>query len=276
MQLAGFIKYMRRNKSEETIKGYICSLNKFKAYLGNNKGTRANVDAYVQHLIDTNNSPASVHRHYWAVKSYFNYLGIGETIKGIQLPKLMLSDAKSATKDEIESLLNYEHLTARESLMIVLTYTLGLRVGELLRIKIEHYDPEVHSIRITSEKKRSGALTDTMHLEKKAWTDLESYIKTLTFTNGFLFSPDGVKAISPDTVRNHLAQLCRAIGIRYLNPHSFRHGRGTDLAISGASKEQIRQYLRQRSDKTASRYIHMKGMDLKDKIPPAFITEEKT
>lgn len=276
MSLAGFKKYLSRNKSPRTVRNYSNSLKRFDIWAGKVDWTAELVDSYVQYLIDNGHSATSVHQSFWAIKAYFKFMGCGDELRAISLPKIIAEDPKCATPDEINALLDYKHISLMEKTMIMVLYSCGLRVGEMVILTPDDYDSENHTLSVTTEKKRSGSRIDRMPLEEVMYLQLEQYIDTLPNGTKYLFSVNGDTPINTETVRYRLAQLCKGAGIRKLNPHSLRHAFGTQLAISGLSVDQIKSALRQNSTTSAERYMHMTAMDLKDKLPSLLGKKEDT
>lgn len=248
---------------------YRSILRQFFAWAGDQELTADLVDTYIQELIDSEYRPASIQTKFWAIKSYFKYLGREEELKQISLPKIVPDDPRCATPEEIEKLLEYPYLQLQDELIIIMLYSLGLRIGELVTIEAGDYDAERHLIKVTSEKKRSGPTKDWLELEERVYETLERYLSTQPEGTKYVFTANGNKPLSTETVRYRLSKLCKQVGIRKLNPHSFRHARGTELAKAGLSKQQISAYLRQKSETSAERYIHMTAMDV-PKVPTIF------
>jgi site-specific recombinase XerD len=235
--------------------------------MNGNKPTGKSVDRYVQYLIDTGHSASATHQSFWAIKAYFRYKGREDELVGISLPKILVKDPNCATPEEIQKLLDYKFTSLMEKTMIVLLYSCGLRVGELIQLRITDFDRENRTLSVRTKKKRMGSVIDRMPLEDVTYTVLDNYIKKLPAKHIYLFSFNGTDPINTRTVRYRLKQLCKGVGIKKLNPHSLRHAYGTQLAITGLSVEQIQAALRQNSPTSAERYMHMTAMDLKGKLP---------
>lgn len=120
-------------------------------------------------------------------------------------------------------------MRARNSAIVALFYTTGLRVGELVRIDLAHWNHRDDSIRLPHTKNTDP---HTLFLHPGTKELLMRWLQVRGPEPGKLFTgqhrpPDA--SLHPATVRDMLASRCRAAGIEYFGTHDFRRTFATTM-----------------------------------------------
>jgi len=129
----------------------------------------------------------------------------------------------------------------RDRLMMSLTLYLGLRVGELVALKVKDLGFDSGEITVHALK---GGRTRTYLLEERLWKLLKRYLKKETITE-----PDErLFPVTDQTAKNVFKRVAKAAGLsKDFSIHSLRHTCGMLRAKSNDSPIKIMLWLRHRS-----------------------------
>lgn len=144
---------------------------------------------------------------------------------------------------------NRKHLIA-----LKLGYSCGLRIGELVRLKIRDVRFDTHSIRIDSGKGNKDRL---VMMDRALAPDLSAYVSTLP-PSGYLFPGQSEPHISVRTAAKYLDYAANKAGIdRRVHFHMLRHSFATHLLESNVPLRTIQTLLGHSSSKTTEIYTHV-------------------
>ena len=170
MDNAIYKKYLnQRNLSENTIKSYILDVDRFKEYLMSeyglnvNETKKAHILTYLVRLQKSGKSSSTIARTISAFKNLFNYLKNEKQIKdnpavSIHSPKQIKKKPTILTEEEISHLMKLPNKNKfkgiRDLAMLELMYSSGIKVSELINIKIKDTNLSSGIISIEGEKER--------------------------------------------------------------------------------------------------------------------------
>lgn len=141
--------YLEQGVSENTLSAYRSDLDKFCLFLkGENLMTVTGLDieSYLAHRVDLGLKPRSTARSISALKRFYQYFVREKIISdspmlNIAQPKAGQSLPKTLSEAEVEALLNApnteEAMGLRDKAMLELLYATGLRVSELVGLRME-------------------------------------------------------------------------------------------------------------------------------------------
>jgi len=133
-------------------------------------------------------------------------------------------------------------------------YSSGLRIGELLALKLEDIDSKRMLVRVNLGKGKRDRLT---LLSDKVLIDLRIYFKEYRPKN-WLFESPGGQAYSSSSVRKIIKKAANIAGIKkHINPHMLRHSFATHLLEAGTDLRYIQTLLGHKSSKTTEIYTHV-------------------
>ena len=133
-------------------------------------------------------------------------------------------------------------------------YSSGLRIGELLALKLEDIDSKRMLVRVNLGKGKRDRLT---LLSDKVLIDLRIYFKEYRPKN-WLFESPGGQALSSSSVRKIIKKAANIAGIKkHINPHMLRHSFATHLLEAGTDLRYIQTLLGHKSSKTTEIYTHV-------------------
>jgi integrase/recombinase XerD len=213
-------------------------------------------------------SENTAHSRLNALKFYFEqvlgrekfFWEIPRPKKGIQLPKVFNQDEIAAI---INSLLNKKH-----KVMLMLAYSAGLRVSEVVAIKTYEIDSKRMIILISEAK---GKKDRVVSLSPVLLFMLREYaLEYKPDKKGFLF--EGSNKGSAYSTRS-LQEVLQAAKIKagVIKPgsiHSLRHSFATHLIDKGTDVTMIQKLLGHNDLKTTLRYLHTSNKDLLKIISP--------
>jgi len=140
-----------------------------------------------------------------------------------------------------------KHGSLRDQVMMGLTLYLGLRVSELINIKISDIEPE--SRQITVQGLKGGRRRSYAEIEEKLWSKLVRYIRKERAT-------DKLFSVTDQAAKNAFKKYARLAGLNSdFSIHSLRHTCAMLKAKSGDSPIKIMLWLRHRSIQSTQRYF---------------------
>ena len=161
----------------------------------------------------------------------------------------------------------------RNRLIILAMLDTGLRVGELIRLRVKDlmFDGEVLENLVVRSKIAKGGRSRTIPLSERLKKEIFSYISVFFNTNSpdpehFVFTIDnGCENISARQVQ----RICKIAGLAFIgirvNPHMLRHTFGTRL-MRIAPIEVVRRLMGHASLSSTQIYMHPDADDLKKAI----------
>lgn len=275
-----FIEYLIIDKkySENTVKSYNNDLKKFESYMKNiniQNIKENHIKNYLKYLKDNNNDNRTINHNISTLRSFYKFLLIEKIIKDnpmeyIEMPKTKKSLPKTLSIEEIDKLLDIkltDSFSYRNKAMLELMYSSGLRVSELVNVKIHDIDISNCIIRIMGK----GSKERIVPLGDYAIKYIEIYLKeyrnklTKKELNEYLFLNNHGKKMTRQGFFKILKQLAREKNIKTdFSPHTLRHSFATHLLNGGADLRSIQEMLGHESISTTQIYTHVSKEQLKE------------
>lgn len=189
-----------------------------------------------------------------AIKFYFEkvrhqprmFFDIPRPKKPATLPKML-------SKREIKRIFNEVH-NSKHLIILQLCYGMGLRVSEIVKIKISHIDSQRMQVFIAGAK---GKKDRYVNLPESILAPLRIYYKKYT-PKEWLFEGQYGGQYSPRSVQAVFKRAMNKAGIRkQIGIHGLRHSYATHLLESGSDLRFIQQLLGHHSIKTTQIYTHI-------------------
>lgn len=227
------------------------------------------VSRYVLVLQSLDRSPATVARYQSSLRQFFRYLVDEGNLKQdptvhLRSPRRIKHLPSVLTPNEISSLLNSPNTDKirgrRDRTMLEIMYASGLRVSELLTLKIEDIDLKLHFLRVHGKGNKERILP-VHETGMKALVDyLEnvrpSYASDRSGTFVFL-NPSG-GPLSRMGFWKIVRRYALKAGIRKkVSPHTLRHSFATHLLEGGADLRVIQEMLGHADISTTQIYTHI-------------------
>lgn len=249
MRICGF--------SNATVKAYISHINKYAEY--NKNYSEFNIDkikAYLLFLRD--DKDVSISYLTQAISSlkffYCNHHGIKESDFFIRFPKRESKLPKVISKAEVYKILSsLENIKHRAMLMLV--YSAGLRVSEVVALKLSDIESDKGYIRIRQSKGKKDRIT---LLSNKVLSVLREYYKEYKPDIWLFPGDDKRRHLCTRSVQKIFEKACNKASIRSkVSIHCLRHSFATHLLESGVDLRYIQELLGHESSKTTEIYTHV-------------------
>jgi integrase/recombinase XerD len=259
--LRDFLTYLSVEKglSKNTIESYSIDLRKFQDFLlQKNKSfssfTKTDVVDFIETLRSEGYSTSSICRYISSIKGLCKYLIIENIIKedpseNLQTPKRWERLPKSLTISEIISFLELDTpidkpTMIRDSVMLELLYSSGLRVSELVFLKVEDINLEAGFIRVLGK----GSKERIVPVNMRAIGRLKSYLRKERLEilkkrqSSYLFVTGRGRPLTRQRFWQAIKALGKKKGIE-LSPHTLRHSFATHLLEGGADLRSVQKML---------------------------------
>lgn len=267
---AGFDRYMvSRGLSRPTRRSYRDSIGRFIEMLGSRSvldASRADIRELQTRLLEKGLSPNSLLLHTAALHAFYKFLRMAELVQKdpslrVEVRRVPRRLPRVLTVEEVEALIAASR-TAFELAVIEVLYATGVRVSELLKIRLEDINFQSGTIRVNKGK---GGKDRLVPFGSHAGAAMSIYLSSRA--EGFLFErsrKDGAhNPYSPDHIRKMLRRLAARAGVSGVHPHAFRRACATHMLASGAELRAVQELLGHEKLATTTLYTHLTVEDLK-------------
>ena len=273
---------LERGLSMNSIKSYEYDLNLFKKFIEANQFSDTPVDCkpetvknyLYKHL--SNKKSRSQARSISAIKSFFNYLifeGYIEKspISDIESPKLEKKLPEVLTELEIEELIKSidikKNFGQRNRTIIEVLYGTGMRVSELVNLKLSNIFFKENIIKITGK----GNKERFVPLGRIASNEIREYLKIRENTiidskfSDIVFLNRYGRGLTRSMIFKIISDSYKKIGLdKKISPHTLRHSFATHLLKNGADLRTIQIILGHESITTTEIYTHLDTYHLEE------------
>lgn len=270
-----FLNYIKnKNYSNYTIDSYNKDLDNFYIYLKQNNTDIKKVNykflrGYLTVLYDKKYSKKTIARNISTLKSFFKYLKKQNIIESnpmnlIKTPKIDKKLPKFLNYDDLEKILSIPDTTTflgkRNALILELLYSTGVRVSELVNIKLNDIDLSEEKILILGKGNKERYVL----FGSKAKEKMLDYLKEKTDDSPYLIVNRYGNKITDRGIRKILDSIILEASLSYkISPHTLRHTFATHMLDSGADIEIVKELLGHESLSTTQIYTHVTSESLK-------------
>lgn len=284
MSIDGFLSYLRheRNRSEQTIQAYRIDLRQFTEYIATDTesniitASSSQIRSWIASLAESGDNPATLRRKLQSLKSYYKYLLKSGTIiispaAAIPMPRLRRRLPQFAKEGDMERMLadsyadpDITDTAYRDTLLVELLYSLGLRRAELLALSdcdIDHIRMEA---RITGKgnKTRIVPLPAPLLRHIRQWQTLRDNLwEDLPQPRPLASTPRG--RMSATTLGTIVKERLQNVAATRKSPHTLRHTCATSMLNAGADITNIKELLGHASLAATQIYTHVSFADMK-------------
>lgn len=269
-----------QKEKETTVSSYILDIYKYLEYTEKNKVNNAlnikykDILDYLKYLDDNNYETASVIRKIVSIKLFHKYLSEEYHTEDISSkiinPKLKRKLPNILTIEEVDDLLNIKLNTPfdyRNKAMLELMYSSGLRVSELVDLKLNNIDLENGYVRCLGKGKKERIVP----IGEVAIEYLKEYIYNYRYSmkKGYytenIFLNNHGKNITRQGFFLIIKNIAKEKNInKNITPHMLRHSFATHLLNNGANLRTIQEMLGHSSITTTQIYTNISTDILKE------------
>lgn len=274
-----FLEYLSviKKQTDNTIRNYKIDLLDFLEFNDNNilNVNKDIVNKYMKNLYDKNISKSTISRRLTSLRGFYNYLykndivlknyfiGIKNPKKEHSLPKLV----KDIDVDKMFDVPNINNPLGQRNLLIIrILYSTGIRVSELINIKLLDIDIAQRTIKILGKGNKERIVVFGYHTKEI----LELYLKSgryrLNKNNSeyLILNKDGDK-LSDRYIRKIIDDIIFKASIEmHVSPHMLRHTFATVMLNNGCDLVSVKDLLGHESLNTTSIYTHVSDDKIKE------------
>ena len=290
-----YLTYLRVEKglAANSIKSYSQDLAKLQDWSGKKNIhikdlERADLREWVVQLSKSGLSPTSIARIVAAARGFYKFLLMDGHIEkhpaeDLQTPQRGSYLPRFLTEDEVERLLALPDTQTETGLcdraMLELLYAAGLRVSELVSLKVSDLDLNAGIITCFGK----GSKQRRVPTGKSAIEWIEKYLaarrKAGQEIRDFLFISSLGKPLTTENVRERIRHYREQVGLDDVTPHTFRHSFATHLIQRGADTRSVQAMLGHSDISTTQIYTHITDAQLRKTYerchPRAHMTTQK-
>lgn len=283
--LKQYNQYLMLEKSlaQNTLEAYMTDLEKLMAFLTLEQipvleTTLEDLHRFVAGLHDIGIHPRSQARIISGIKSFFRFLIMSDYLEIdpselLESPKIGFRIPEVLTVTEIDALINVidrgKKGGQRNRAMLETLYSCGLRVSELINLKISDLYFEEGFIKVEGKgnKQRLVPISPRAITEIQLWFTDRVHLDVARDFEDFVFLNLRGKAISRIAVFQFIKGYADEIGLKKkISPHTFRHSFATHLLEGGANLRAIQEMLGHESIATTEIYTHIDRQRLREEI----------
>lgn len=265
---------LEKKYSENTVNSYGKDLEDFMIYFKElKKIDKKGIDNYISYL-NKNINAKSLSRHISCLKTFYKYLILdGYVVKSpvshLTNPKISKNLPKVLTEEEVIKLLEVDltdSYSFRNKAMLELMYSSGLRVSELINLKVGDIDFNMNLVRVFGK----GSKERIVPLGDYAIEALDNYINIHRANllkkqpSDFLFlNSRGTKMTRQAFFKIIKKQAAKAGVKTELSPHTLRHSFASHMLKHGADLRTIGELLGHVDISSTQIYTHISNEKLK-------------
>lgn len=281
--LTDYLEYLKyqKNYSDYTINSYGGDILEYFGYLEKEcldfrKVIYDDLRFYLVFLKDEkHDNNTSINRKLSALRGFYKYLANENVVKTnvftlVNGPKKSKKLPRYFEYNELEEMFAVSDLRTalgqRDNLLLELLYATGVRVGELVNIKVKDIDEGSKSILILGKGNKERYVNygeycaDALNLYLS-----DGYLKLNVQNSDYLFLNNNGGVLTERGVRYILNQIIKKTGIsKNISPHMIRHSFATHLLNEGCDLLTVQKLLGHESIKATQIYTHVTTDRLKE------------
>lgn len=267
-----------RGASPHTLRAYRRDIESFVDFCGGEAGACGadvpRVQSYLAHLRGRGYEPATLGRKLSAVRSFLDFCVLegaaaANPARLVRTPRRRRRLPNFLDEGEATKLVSIPSgdgfAEARDRALFETLYGGGLRVGEVVGLKLEDVAGGIAHVRGKRAKVRLAPLGDAAVAAISAWLPLRAAKLAKVKRSGpWLFINKNGGRLSTVSVRVRLARLARIAGMkRRVTPHTLRHSFATHLLNAGADLRSVQELLGHSQPTTTQIYTHVTAARLR-------------
>ena len=281
--IVDFTEYLRTEKksSENTVLSYGRDLRGFCRFLEGAGITdvavvnRTNVMAYIYELQKQNKSGATVSRNIASIRSFFQYLvrhgkAKENPVLDLELPKVERKPPEILSLEKVERLLEQPQgdgaKEMRDKAMLELLYATGIRVSELVSLRLQDVNLPLAYIHCGGESKsRMIPIGAQARLALQRYIEQARRAMAAPEAGDILFVNCSGKPMTRQGFWKIMKSYAKQAGIEEdITPHMLRHSFAAHLIENGADLRSVQEMLGHSDISTTQMYAKLTNGNLKN------------
>lgn len=272
-----FERYLRieKNDSIHTVQNYVQDVIVFLEYMKQNGITKVShidydaIRSYLSYLYTRKLSKSTVSRNLSALRTFFKWLLREGHIDSN--PMVLITSPKKDKK--LPTYLNYEDiekileipdvstpLGQRDSTILEMLYSTGIRVGELISIKLSdiHFDQYMITVLGKGSKERNVLFGDILASKLKLYIDSGRKKLLKEKCSDILFLNHHGNSLTERGIEDILNRIIKKGDLDFsIHPHMLRHTFATHMLDNGADLKVVQELLGHENLSTTQIYTHV-------------------
>ena len=284
LMIEDFLDYLRyeRNRSDLTVRNYERSLRDFESYFKNRESHLSweSVDSdlirdWMESMMDKGDMASTVDNRLSAVRSFFRFalsrgLVASDPAHNVRGPKKKKPLPQFVREGDMDRLMDMPEMWSdsytdvRARTIILLFYTTGIRLAELVGLDDQDIDFVNHQLKVTGKRNKQRIVPFGEELEQALKAYMGQRDEQPLKRDAALFLNDKGCRITRSQVEKIVKTgLSRVTTMKKRSPHVLRHTFATAMLNNGAGLESVRKLLGHESVATTEIYTHTTFEQLK-------------
>lgn len=277
---------LEKSLSDNSVEAYLRDLDKLTQYLLSQTASASPQDielqdlqSFIQWIASLGMTATSQARIVSGIRGFFKYCVSENIIEKdpsllLELPKIKRSLPDVLSYDEIESIFSAIDYSApeggRNRAILETMYSCGLRVSEVINLKLSHIYTEEEYIRVIGKGDKERLIPigkSALHYIQIYLESIRNQQKIAKGFEDFLFLNKRGKALSRVMIFYIIKDLASKARIqKQISPHTFRHSFATHLVEGGADLRAVQEMLGHESITTTEIYAHLDNAYLRETL----------
>ena len=280
-----FINHIEsKNYSDKTLLSYINDLYYFYMFIKKDldKVNDEDIRDYLEYLNLQKEKSSSIRRKISSLKSFYKFLYKNDYIdkknyplSKVSLPKLEKKLPKFIYYNDLLEIINESNNSKdniRDRLIIEMLYATGVRVSELINIKVSDIDFNNRRIIVCGK----GNKERIVYYGEYAEEVLKEYLNVHIRKSDYLFANTKGDKLTDRGVRYIIDKIMNKLSVKvHVTPHVLRHTFATDMLNNGCDIKVVQELLGHSSLKATEIYTHVTNERLKEVYYKCFPRRDK-
>ncbi|MGN1358752.1 MAG: site-specific tyrosine recombinase/integron integrase [Bacilli bacterium] len=270
--LSEFLEYLKvvKKHSDNTIINYQVDILEFNDFM---KGkileiSKEDVNDYLNYMYEMNASKSTISRKLSSLRTFYNYLVSNSIVSTnyfslVKNPRKDKSLPRYVNDSDIDKMFmipdTRKPIGQRNLVIIRMLYATGVRVSELVNIKIKDINISERTIRILGKGSKERIVIFGINTSRELKKYLDDGRRKLDVRNSeYLFLNKDGNRLSDRYVRKIIDDIIVKASISmHVSPHMLRHTFATEMLNNGADLVSVKDLLGHESLNTTSIYTHV-------------------
>ena len=267
---------LEKNLSENTVASYKNDLNSFFGFLSDrgvedpSEIKNQHLENFFKSLANTGLSSSSAARYFSSVKGFFRYLYLNKYITDnpvdkISAPKLSKNLPDVLSVNDVDAILSQpdteDKLGLRDKALLETLYACGLRVSELINLKLSNIFFKEEIVRVLGKGSKERLVpigSSAIKWINEYFTRSRPLLENKAKSGSFVFLNSRGTKLSRMGIWKIVDRYTKEAGIKKeVHPHTFRHSFATHLLEGGADLRAVQEMLGHSDISTTQIYTHI-------------------